>query len=282
MATNHGSIEFLKFPNPSYPGDASQMIKKWLRDSWARRKIVALQQAVAAIVVPTASTATPQMDGTAAPGVSTDYARADHVHPHDSTKADVSAIPTKTSDLTNDSGYITDAGVTSFNGSTGAVTYTAPVTSVNGNTGAVTLDASDVGALPDSTTIPSKTSDLTNDSGFITISALQPSGYTTPNPYNSRCTVDAGGYVKVGKIVFIDMVITALSAAGTSSFLTILSDTSAIVPLKGANYTVLTAVNNTSRTKTTKAIVNTNGGILLCNAAANDVIYITGCYLAST
>lgn len=48
-------------------------------------------------------------------------------------------IPTKTSDLTNDSGYITDAGVTSFNGATGAVTYTAPVTSVNGSTGAVTV-----------------------------------------------------------------------------------------------------------------------------------------------
>lgn len=49
------------------------------------------------------------------------------------------SIPSKTSDLTNDSGFITDAGVTSFNGSTGAVTYTAPVTSVNGNTGAVTV-----------------------------------------------------------------------------------------------------------------------------------------------
>lgn len=60
-------------------------------------------------------------------------------------------IPTKTSDLTNDSGYITDAGVTSFNGQTGAVTYTAPVTSVNGQTGAVSLS------------IPTKTSDLTND-----------------------------------------------------------------------------------------------------------------------
>ena len=39
----------------------------------------------------------------------------------------------------NTSGYITDAGVTSFNGNTGAVTYTAPVTSVNGSTGAVTI-----------------------------------------------------------------------------------------------------------------------------------------------
>ena len=49
------------------------------------------------------------------------------------------SIPSKTSDLTNDSGFITDAGVTSFNGDTGAITYTAPVTSVNGNTGAVTI-----------------------------------------------------------------------------------------------------------------------------------------------
>lgn len=47
-------------------------------------------------------------------------------------------VPTKTSDLNNDSGFLTSA-VTSFNGSTGAVTYTAPVTSVNGQTGAVTV-----------------------------------------------------------------------------------------------------------------------------------------------
>lgn len=64
-----------------------------------------------------------------------------------------------------------------------------PVTSVNGNTGAVTLDASavgarpsnwmptasEVGALPASTTIPSKTSQLTNDSGYI-------KGYTETDP----------------------------------------------------------------------------------------------------
>ena len=42
------------------------------------------------------------------------------------------------------------------------------VSSVNGKTGAVVLGASDVGALPDDTTIPSKTSQLTNDSGFLT------------------------------------------------------------------------------------------------------------------
>ena len=82
------------------------------------------------------------------------------------------------------------APVTSVNGKTGAVTlgksdvglgsvdnvkqYSAsnpppyPVTSVNGKTGDVVLNASDVSALPNTTTIPSKTSQLTNDSGFIT------------------------------------------------------------------------------------------------------------------
>lgn len=42
------------------------------------------------------------------------------------------------------------------------------VNSVNGKTGDVVLTASDVDALPSSTEIPSKTSDLVNDSGFIT------------------------------------------------------------------------------------------------------------------
>lgn len=45
---------------------------------------------------------------------------------------------------------------------------TEPVSSVNGKTGNVNLTASDVGALPSDTYIPIKTSDLTNDSGYIT------------------------------------------------------------------------------------------------------------------
>lgn len=46
------------------------------------------------------------------------------------------------------------------------------VTSVNGKTGYVELTANDVGALPNTTTIPSKTSDLVNNSGFITSANL--------------------------------------------------------------------------------------------------------------
>lgn len=51
----------------------------------------------------------------------------------------------------------------------------APVTSVNGKTGAIQLKAADVGALPSDTKIPTKTSELTNDKGFIT-------GYTESDP----------------------------------------------------------------------------------------------------
>lgn len=57
--------------------------------------------------------------------------------------------------------------VSSFNGSTGAVTYTAPVTSVNGSTGAVTVS------------VPTKTSDLANDSGFITGMYIASYGHST-------------------------------------------------------------------------------------------------------
>lgn len=48
--------------------------------------------------------------------------------------------------------------------------YVPTSRTINGKalTGNITLSASDVSALPDSTMIPSKTSDLANDSGFIT------------------------------------------------------------------------------------------------------------------
>lgn len=64
--------------------------------------------------------------------------------------------------ITYDDDTTQDAGA--IPGGSGAVD------SVNGQTGVVVLDAEDVGALPDDTTIPTKTSDLTNDSGFQTAS----------------------------------------------------------------------------------------------------------------
>lgn len=101
--------------------------------------------------------------------------------------AETGSIPTKVSDLTNDLNFINAAGaadaapVKSVNGKTGSVILktsdlqndsgyitSVPVTSVNGKTGAVVLDAEDVGALPDDTFIPTKTSQLENDAHFVT------------------------------------------------------------------------------------------------------------------
>ncbi len=90
-------------------------------------------------------------------------------------------IPTKTSDITNDSGFITEADI--------------PVKSVNGKTGEVTLDAKAVGALPDTTVIPSKTSELDNDSGYITELALEPYAKTENVPTKTSQLNNDSGYI---------------------------------------------------------------------------------------
>lgn len=73
--------------------------------------------------------------------------------------ADIPTVPTNLSAFSNDVGYITgytetDPTVPSWAKAASKPTYTA----------------AEVGALPSSTTIPSKTSDLTNDSGFVNAS----------------------------------------------------------------------------------------------------------------
>ena len=89
------------------------------------------------------------------------------------------AIPTKTSQLDNDSGFITSAPVTSVNAKTGAVILSAsdvgaqPTITVDGiikSDGAGNLSAQETVAaeLVDLPTVPTKVSELTNDSGYIT------------------------------------------------------------------------------------------------------------------
>lgn len=110
-------------------------------------------------------------------------------------------IPTKISELDNDSGFITEANI--------------PVKSVNGKTGNVTLDAKAVGALPDTTTIPSKTSELDNDSGFITNDALSgkqdeitgAATTITNSNLTANCTLisDANGKVAVSDVTSTEL-----------------------------------------------------------------------------
>lgn len=127
-----------------------------------------------AVVTASPSDVSPAMDGTASAGVATTYSRGDHVHPSDTNKANINnpsftGIPTAptASKGTNTTQIATTAFVQS---AIADINY--PVTSVNSKTGTVVLTASDVNALPDDTEIPTKTSDLTNDSGYITNSDI--------------------------------------------------------------------------------------------------------------
>lgn len=102
-----------------------------------------------------------------------------------------------------------------------------PVTSVNGETGTVVLDAADVGALPADTSIPTKTSDLENDSGFVDSDIIAPvettstasQAYTVGQYFiNSlgqlcRVTVDiaSGGTITVGTNCVVEPVGAALT-----------------------------------------------------------------------
>lgn len=69
------------------------------------------------------------------------------------------------------------------------------VKSVNGQTGNVVLTAADVGALPDSTVVPTKTSELNNDSEYITNAALADYAKTADIPTAVSQLTNDSGYV---------------------------------------------------------------------------------------
>lgn len=60
------------------------------------------------LTVPVAASATPEMDGTAAVGTSSDFARADHVHPSDTSKQDVLTFQTAYDPSTNKAATMSD------------------------------------------------------------------------------------------------------------------------------------------------------------------------------
>lgn len=73
--------------------------------------------------------------------------------------------------------------------------YDPPVTSVNGETGDVHLDASDVGALPDSTTYVSS---VNGKIGAVTLTARDvgalPNDTAIPVVYDAKLTIQRNGY----------------------------------------------------------------------------------------
>ena len=89
----------------------------------------------------------------------------------------INATPSKISQLENDENFLKSENIKQGSGiiltkdgndvTIASEAFEVAVTSVNGETGDVVLNANDVGALPDITVIPAKTSDLVNDNNFI-------------------------------------------------------------------------------------------------------------------
>ena len=83
-------------------------------------------------------------------------------------KANTSSIPTKTSDLTNDSGFLTQhQDISGKEDKTNKVVSWSPTTK-DSNYPSEKLVKSSLDLKADASSIPTKTSDLTNDSGFLT------------------------------------------------------------------------------------------------------------------
>lgn len=119
-----------------------------------------------------ASTSTPLMDGTAAVGTSTAFARGDHVHPTDTSRAsasDLSALDGRVKDLetaVGTGGSVDSKIATAIQGldSSIAATSNQAISAVTITDGKITASSK--------ITVPTNTNQLTNGAGFITSSDL--------------------------------------------------------------------------------------------------------------
>ena len=92
------------------------------------------------------------------------------------------SVPTKTSDLTNDSGFITSSALPTVNDGT--------LTIQKNGTTVETFSANSSSNKTVDISVPTKTSDLTNDSGFITSAALPTVNDATLTIQKNGSTVD--------------------------------------------------------------------------------------------
>ena len=151
-----------------------------------------------------ASTTTPNMDGTAAVGTELAFARGDHVHPTDTSRASASSVTTlsgRVDDLETavGSGGSVDSKIASaIQGldSSIAATSNQAIASVTITDGKITASTK--------ATIPTKTSDLTNDSNFATTSAI---------PTNNNQLTNGAGYQTASDVS--SAINTALTSAMT-------------------------------------------------------------------
>lgn len=185
-----------------------------------------------------ASTTTPKMDGTATTGTELAFARGDHVHPSDTSKVDKeTGKGLSTNDLTNVLKGNYDAAYTH------SVAPHAPSNAEKNVIVGIQKNGTDVSV--NTTTrkanivVPTKVSDLTNDTGFITASEV-PETYTLPDATaTEKGGVKIGNNVKVvGATISVDDA--SASAKGVVQLATAPADDDTKAATAGALYDVST------------------------------------------
>lgn len=156
-----------------------------------------------------ASNTAPKMDGAGSVGTETAFARGDHQHPSDTTKVDkVAGKGLSTNDLTNELKTNYDAA---YDHSQAAHAPSDAeknvVVTVKKNGTALTPDTSRAVDI----SVPTKVSELTNDTGFITADEV-PETYVLPT-----ATADVLGGVKIGANVAITNGVISVANGTTSA-----------------------------------------------------------------
>ena len=103
-----------------------------------------------------------------------------------------SSIPTNTSNLTNDSGFITMGNLSGY-----ALTSTVPTRTSGLTNDSGFITSASLGSYALTSSVPTNTSNLTNDSGFITTTSLgnyRFNGDSIKNNSNNNVTINTNGY----------------------------------------------------------------------------------------
>lgn len=139
--------------------------------------------AIGAISAPVPATANPLMDGTAAVGTSTKYAREDHVHPSDSNKLSTSAVGVGYSNLTGSISWDNNANLqieTEDSSNYRSSTLTIADYSISAESSRLGY-SSNIYVDSVNTVITSTYTDSNSESTYAYISVTNPDGYVAEN-----------------------------------------------------------------------------------------------------
>ena len=209
--------------------------------------------------VPSAYTSNPAMDGTASPGSSGSWAKGDHVHPSDTSKANETELAYVETGSTASQNYSAGQYIC-WNGSL----YTADTAIASGATlsasgGSKNLTAAPGGGL--------------NDLKSAFPQSLSAAGLTAL----SNCVIGTGGVFRLGNIVFLSVYVWVTSASSSATVYVTLDNSIKSI----ANVPITLLAENTSDETAPIYCAVSGPNIYLKGTTANKGYIISGFWLTS-